>query len=84
MSQCFDSHSVSRLAAQVILIMLSLAVNPSELHAQKPAPKPPKEVLREFRKMDSEGGRLTTDGWYRAARFLPSPRLCPATGLWRL
>jgi hypothetical protein len=77
MSRCFDSHSISRLAAQVILMLLALALNPSELRAQKPAPKPPKEVLREFRKMDSEGGRLTINGWYRAAHYFTKSALVP-------
>lgn len=56
-----------------ILVLISVAVSPIELPAQGPALKPPGEVVRAYRKMDSEGGRLTTNGWYRAARFFVKP-----------
>jgi hypothetical protein len=77
MTLIFDSNNSSRLAAQVILILLALTVSTSCLCAQGSAPKPPGEVLREFRKMDEEGGRLTTEGWYRAASFFVKPAPLP-------
>jgi len=73
----FDYNNAGRLPTQVILMLISMAVSPIELPAQGPAPKPPGEVLRAFRKMDSEGGRLTTNGWYRAARYFVKPASPP-------
>jgi hypothetical protein len=37
--------------------------------------KPPKEVVEEFWKLETEGGRLTSKGWYKAGIFFvhPSP-----------
>ena len=69
----FDCDNASHLLAQAILMLIFVAVAPIELSAQGPAPKPPGEVVRAYRKMDSEGGRLTTNGWYRAARFFVKP-----------
>jgi len=73
----FDHNNAGRLPAQMILILISMAVGPTELPAQGPAPKPPGEVLKAYRKMDSEGGRLTTSGWYRAARYFVKPASPP-------
>ncbi len=35
--------------------------------------KSPKEVVEEFWKMETEGGRLTPDGWYKAGVFFVRP-----------
>ena len=54
----FDCEAIGRVPALGLLMLISLAVGPIELSAQGPAPKPPGEVLRAFRKLDSEGGLL--------------------------
>lgn len=69
----FGHNNACRLPTQVVLMLISMAISPIDLPAQGPAPKPPGEVLRAFRKLDSEGGRLTTNGWYRAARYFVKP-----------
>jgi hypothetical protein len=48
------------------------------LGAQQSAnPVSPQEVLKAYRSMDSEGKRLTDDGWYAGAKFFLKPARPP-------
>src|ERR1700722_17702509 len=40
-------------------------------------PKSPLEVLKAYRKMDGEGGRLTASGWHMASKFFVKPARAP-------
>jgi hypothetical protein len=61
-----------------ILMLSFLSVIPAPMSAQgSAAPKSPKEVLQAYRRMDAEGERLTTSGWYRASRFFVMPGRLP-------
>lgn len=62
---------------RILILSLSITI-PGELFAQGASvPKSPREVLQAYRKMDSEGERLTTSGWYRASRFFVKPERPP-------
>ena len=64
--------SSARMGRIVVLGFLSAI--PAQMSAQgSSAPQSPKEVLQAYRKMDSEGQRLTTNGWYRACKFFVRP-----------
>ncbi|HEX4001588.1 MAG TPA: hypothetical protein VHX36_03015 [Candidatus Acidoferrales bacterium] len=57
----------------IAAILLSSALTAVQSYAQV---KSPKDVVGEFWRMEINGGRLTPDGWNRAAAFFlhPSPR----------
>ena len=45
---------------------------------QKPAvPGSPQDLLERYRRMDSQGERLTDDGWLRASKFFVKPEPPP-------
>lgn len=58
---------MTKIPAFVTMFMLGGSV----IFTQAPnaAEKSPKEVVEEFWRMETEGGRLTTEGWYKASRF---------------
>ena len=58
------------------MTLFSFLVVSSHLHAQVP-PKSPKEVVKEFWKVETDGSRLTPEGWYRASRFFIRPAQFP-------
>jgi hypothetical protein len=72
-------HGSRRCAGTISVLALSLlSSNPSLALAQIPtSPASPKDVLEAYRKMDREGGRLTTSGWYRASKFFVKPGRAP-------
>jgi hypothetical protein len=59
-----------------ILTLNLLFMRAPSLLAQSP-PKPAKEVLQEYRKMDASGERLADSGWYRASAFFVKPEPPP-------
>lgn len=69
---------VSRRPIAGMLMLSFISVVPTPVVAQgSTSPKPPKEVLEEYRAMDSNGERLTNDGWYGASKFFVKPARRP-------
>jgi hypothetical protein len=56
------------------LFIIDLAPMPAQTSAP---PRPPRDVLEAYRKMDEQGGRLTAAGWYRASKFFVKPSRTP-------
>jgi hypothetical protein len=66
---------------QLTLIVAFLALGASGILMSWPqsGQKSPKEVVEEFCKFETAGGRLTTEGWKKAERFFASSLPPPKT-----
>ncbi|MGO9010157.1 MAG: hypothetical protein ACLQPN_08640 [Bryobacteraceae bacterium] len=71
-------ESVGHTPTGVVLMLSLFFVGPTRIPAQgADYPKSPMDVLKAYRKMDSEGERLTPEGWYRASKFFIKPERPP-------
>lgn len=59
----------------ILAVVLALGVTLVSAEAQAPTspPKSPKDVVKDYFKFEVSGGRLTTEGWYKAADFFVRP-----------
>jgi hypothetical protein len=71
--------SISRTTALSAVVLSVLPIGPTLLWGQNRAtPRNPEEVLRAYREMEMEGGRLAAAGWYEASRYFVKPEPPPA------
>ena len=62
----------------ILALCFAYVLGPRQISAQQVTPrKSSLEVMQAFRKMDSEGERLTTSGWYKASKFFSMPARPP-------
>ncbi|MGC2263726.1 MAG: hypothetical protein WA611_11740, partial [Candidatus Acidiferrales bacterium] len=59
------------------VIILVLAVTPSRAQTVTVGQKSPVDVVRDFMKIETSGGRLTAEGWREASVFFIRPNFCP-------
>jgi hypothetical protein len=62
---------------KAILMFVSivfLAVVSTSLQSATPPPKPPKDVVAEYWRLETQGARLTPDGWLKTNNFFIRPR----------
>ncbi len=59
----------------VLAFVLALGATLVSAEAQAPTrpPKSPKDVVEDYFQFEVSGGRLTTEGWYKAANFFVRP-----------
>jgi len=66
--------AVCILAIEPCAVPLSIAGQTDPATSQSPT-----DVIKEYWKMETNGGRLTPDGWYRATAFFIRSNIPPAT-----
>jgi hypothetical protein len=71
----FAYHTREMKCIFIIGILFALGTGTLTAQSQKTDAKSPKEVVEQFVKMETEGGRLTPDGWREASAYFvhPSP-----------
>ncbi|MCU1239851.1 MAG: hypothetical protein JWO71_577 [Candidatus Acidoferrum typicum] len=57
------------LRALKLVVLFGLLTILSFAQVPTAPPRSPKDVVAEFWKMETDGGRLTPDGWYKASKF---------------
>lgn len=64
----------------IAVVVLAFAVTPSRAQTTTVGQRSPVDVVRDFMKIETSGGRLTFQGWCKASAFFIRPNFYPGTG----